>query len=240
MRIKPEFDNASIVLLGSFNPRIFQPAWFARHGMIGEKEAEKTVMLLQNKEECAFGVDTFELKVRLDHFLVTGVGDHPEHIKDLVISCFGKYLPHTPVVAMGINRNIHFDTGDFEVRDRVGSRLAPKDAWGEWGKEIQKSYDAPIYERGGMLSITMLQKNLQQVGEYDSSVQAQVEPSIKIEGNTGIFVGVSNQFQLMDNEKSVQNASLAVEALEANWETSMKRAAIIVDQIMALTEEYRT
>ncbi|MYE61139.1 MAG: hypothetical protein F4235_03655 [Candidatus Dadabacteria bacterium] len=91
-----------------------------------------------------------------------------------------------------------------------------------------------------MLSITMLQKNLQQVGEYDSSVQAQVEPSIKIEGNTGIFVGVSNQFQLMDNEKSVQNASLAVEALEANWEISMKRAAIIVDQIMALTEEYRT
>jgi hypothetical protein len=31
---KCESEGASIVLLGSFNPGIFQPAWFGAHGLI--------------------------------------------------------------------------------------------------------------------------------------------------------------------------------------------------------------
>ena len=241
MRIKPELDNASIVLLGSFNPRIFQPAWFAQHKMIGSKEAEQLANLFQFKEQVvAFRVDMFELNVQQNRFVINSLDDHPaEHIKDLVISCFGKYLPHTPVTAMGINRNVHFDTGDFEVRDRVGSRLAPKDAWGKWGEEIQKAYDEPRDKRGGMLSITMLQQNLRLEG-YNVSVQAKVEPSYKVEDGRGIFVDVNNHFELSDDGQSIPDASLAVETLEANWKTSMSRAAMIADQIMALTEKQKT
>ena len=40
MRIKPQIDHAVIVLVGRFNAAIFQPAWFALHKMLGEKEAE--------------------------------------------------------------------------------------------------------------------------------------------------------------------------------------------------------
>jgi hypothetical protein len=40
MRIKPQLDQATIVLVGRFNPAIFQPAWFALHKMLGQKEAE--------------------------------------------------------------------------------------------------------------------------------------------------------------------------------------------------------
>jgi hypothetical protein len=39
MRIVPEIDQASLVLLGRFNPAIFQPFWFARHGIVGADEA---------------------------------------------------------------------------------------------------------------------------------------------------------------------------------------------------------
>ena len=240
MRIGPKFDNASIVLLGSFNPRIFQPAWFARNKMIGDKEADQPANLFQLKEQVvAFRVNMFELNVQPNRFVITSLDDHPaEHIKDLVISCFGKYLPHTPVTAIGINRNVHFDTGDFEVRDRVGSRLAPKDAWGDWGKEIQGAYGEPIHGRGGMLSITMLQQNLQ-LDRCNVSVQAKVELSSRIENNTGIFIGINNHFELSEDQ-SIQDAALAVGTLETNWETSMSRASMIADQIMALTEENRT
>lgn len=235
MRIKPKFDNVNIVLLGSFNPQIFQPAWFAMQGMIGKKEAENPADMVQLKDQVVtFRVGMFGLSVQPDRFDISSLDDPHEHIKDLVVSCFGGHLPHTPVSALGINRSIHFDTGDFEIRDYIGSRLAPKDAWGEWGKEVEESrYEA----RGGMLSITMLQNNLRS-DRYKGSVQAKVEPSGRIGGSTGIFVHVNNHFELSEDEKSVCDASAAVDALESNWETSMNRAAMIVDQIMKLTEEY--
>lgn len=238
MRIKPKLENASIVLIGSFNPRIFQPAWFAHNGMIGTKEAEQPANLIQFREQMTvFRIEMFELNVGSDRFVITSLNDHPaEHIRDLVISCFGEYLPHTPITAIGINRSIHFDTGDFESRDRVGSRLAPKSAWGDWGREIEKSYEEPIDKRGGMLSITMLQQNVHLDG-CSVSVRAKVEPSYSIENSTGIFVDVNNHFELSSDEQSIQDASSAVEILETNWETSMSRAAKIMDQIMALTEE---
>lgn len=40
MRIEPEIGGASIVLLGSFNPKIFQPYWMAKHGLISDSAAE--------------------------------------------------------------------------------------------------------------------------------------------------------------------------------------------------------
>lgn len=125
MRIRPQLDHASIVLLGRFNPAIFQPAWFALHKMIGPKEAEAADQPLIHAEVSQFKVEQFELQILSDRFAITSLDAHPEHIRDLVISCFGHCLPHTPVRAMGINRSVHFDTGDFEIRDRVGNRLAP-------------------------------------------------------------------------------------------------------------------
>ena len=34
---RPEIKAFSIVLLGDFNPKIFQPAWFSAQGLIREK-----------------------------------------------------------------------------------------------------------------------------------------------------------------------------------------------------------
>lgn len=160
--------------------------------------------------------------------------------KDLLISCFGTFLPHTPVDSMGINRCVHFDTGDFDVRDRVGIRLAPKEAWGEWGKEIEEASgeDPDMYKRGGMTSITMLQRNLR-FEDRDLHVQARVEPSLRISNHTGIFVDVVNHFNLVANGVRDTSSATAVRTLEANWESSLRRAETIFDQIMKLTEECR-
>jgi hypothetical protein len=235
MRIKPQLDQATIVLVGRFNPAIFQPAWFALHKMLGQKEAETAEINLIQAGISQFKVDQFELLVLSDRFSVTSLNGHPEHIRDLVISCFGQNLPHTPVRAMGINRAAHFDTGSFEVRDRVGSRLAPKDAWGAWGREIEASPLEPREARGGMISIVM-QQNTRPDG-HKGHVQAKVEPSIRIANSTGIFVDVNDHFDLSGPEQAVQDTSSAVAVLEANWEVSLQRSAIIIDQIMALAEE---
>lgn len=239
MRIRPQIDQVSVVLLGSFNPAIFLPNWFAQNKMIGEKESGIPVRL-QTREELEFETGNLHIRASLERFEISSVTGQFEHVKDLLISCFGTFLPHTPVHSMGINRCVHFDTGDFDVRDRVGSRLAPKEAWGEWGKEIEEAAaeDADMYKRGGMTSITMLQKNLQFEGR-DLHVQARVEPSLRIGNHTGIFVDVVNHFNLLANGVQDTSSATAVRTLEANWESSLGRAETIFDQVMKLAEECR-
>jgi hypothetical protein len=237
MRIKPQLDQASIVLVGRFNPAIFQPAWFALHGMLGQKEAELSETKLIQAGVSQFKVDQFELLVLSDRFSITNIDGHPEHIRDLVISCFGQNLTHTPVQLMGINRAVHFDAGSFEVRDRVGGRLAPKDAWGDWGKEIEASPLEPRDARGGMISVVM-QQSVRPDG-YKGHVQAKVEPSVRMPNQAGIFVDVNDHFELRGTEQAVQDATMAVAVLEANWEASLRRSGMIIDQIMTLSEECR-
>ena len=235
VRIPPQTDHAHIVLVGHFNPSIYQPAWFAMHKMIGQNEAEAAEVELIHAELTKFKLTQFELQVLSGRFVITSLDAHPEHIKDLVVSCFGQFLPHTPIGSMGINRTVHFDTEDFEVRDRVGSRLAPKDAWGAWGDEILAGPREPEEARGGMTSITMRQ-SLRPDG-LRGNVQAKVGPSM-IDGPTGISVDVNDHFDLGSDEKP-QDAASAVATLEEHWVASRERSAMIVDQIMALTEECR-
>lgn len=236
MRIKHQIDRTTIVLHGSFNHALFQPAWFARHGMIGDKEAEDPDMSISSQES-RFKAALFEISVRRDRFFVGGRDSHSEHVRDLVVSCFGEFLPHTPVQTVQISRQIHFDAGSFEVRDRVGGRLAPKEAWGEWGKQIeeasQKSKDRS--EHGGMSSIVMVQ-NLKSEEGRSIRLAARVGPSAGIRNNAGILVDVANLFNPAE-KKAVQDASFAVGILRDCWETSLKRADFIFDQIMKLTEE---
>jgi hypothetical protein len=238
MRIKPQVDHSVIVLVGRFNPAIFQPAWFALHKMLGEKEAETAKIQAILGEVSQFRVDQFEVLVLPERFSITSLDAHPEHIRDLVISCFGQSLPHTPVRAMGINRVVHFDTGAFEVRDRIGSRLAPKDAWGSWGREIEAARGEPPEARGGLISIVMRQ-SLRPDG-HKGYLQAKVEPSARVANNTGIFVDVNDHFEFSTPELGVPDASSAVAVLEGNWEASLQRSAMIIDQMMALAEECRT
>jgi hypothetical protein len=204
---------------------------------LGRRRPRARKIKLIQAEVSQFKVDQFELLVLSDRFSISSLDGHPEHIKDLVISCFGENLPHTPVVAMGINRAVHFDTGSFEVRDRVGSRLAPKDAWGAWGKDIEASPLGPREARGGMISIVM-QQSIRPDG-HKGHVQARVEPSVRIANSTGIFIDVNDHFELRGPEQAVPDASSVVAILEANWESSLQRSGTIIDQIMALAEECR-
>ena len=40
MQISPQFEGVTIVLLGQFNPAIFQPAWLAAENLVRPQEAE--------------------------------------------------------------------------------------------------------------------------------------------------------------------------------------------------------
>jgi hypothetical protein len=157
MRIQPEISEVAIVILGSLNPRIFTPDWFARHGLFSAMEADRAVIDVVHAQITSFRTDWLTIQVQQDRFQASTTTAPYVKLSDLVVRTFREFLPHTPLAQLGINRQVHFDVGSFETRDRIGELLAPKTAWGDWAPDL-----SPDDKRshGGMTSLTMVQKKV--------------------------------------------------------------------------------
>ena len=99
----PEIQGMSIVLVGSFNPKIFHPAWFAAQKLIREKEAEEANIEVVTPAVAKFSLDWMRLQVIQEQFVVeTTQEPYYEILRDLVVGAFS-FLNHTPVTMLGIN-----------------------------------------------------------------------------------------------------------------------------------------
>jgi hypothetical protein len=219
----------TVVLVANFNPRIFQPFWLAKNGLISEKAAETAEIAIIHQEVTAFSMESlFQLTVERNRFSIE------RKIAPLVLICgttmriFGDLLPHTPINAMGINRVVHFHVGEAE-RERIGLRLAPRELWGDWGKAVTSGEGV---KHGGLQSLTLIQRN---VSDRPAGwIQAKVEPSVVIGGGrTGIYVEVNDHYQLTD-PKQAEDPSEMMKLLNAVFDKSIKYAESIIDQIMSL------
>jgi hypothetical protein len=127
--LSTEMEGWNIVLLGNFNPTIFQPLWFAKHGLIGETEAQAAEVQIIRPELTIFKTGIFSINVTLERFQIdTVTAQAAEPIRDLVIGTF-KVLQETPVAQMGINRHQHFKMGSVDDWHTVGHKVAPKTVW---------------------------------------------------------------------------------------------------------------
>ena len=61
MRIAPENDTSTIVLVGSLNPAIFHPAWFALNEIVGKEEINDAKIDVVHKEVSRFVVRGIEI-----------------------------------------------------------------------------------------------------------------------------------------------------------------------------------
>ena len=234
MRIQPEVDIASIVLIGSFNPRIFRPEWFRATEIIGIEEAEAAKIQIIHEAISVFSLDWAQIRVEQNRFAID-VQDPPLiRAHDLVLKIFSEFLIHTPIHQMGINRVVHFSVGDFNTRDKIGKLLAPHDPWGEWGTKIVGS-NPQLH--GGMRALLMSQ--LEREDGYRGSINARVEPSQRPSLTlTGIYMEVNDHFVIGEADQ-ITGSVEAMAILESQWLASMQRSEGIIDQIMALKDRVR-
>jgi hypothetical protein len=52
----PEVEGVNVVLLGSFNPRIFDPWWFAKEGLIQDDEAKNAEITVMTSNVAVFSL----------------------------------------------------------------------------------------------------------------------------------------------------------------------------------------
>ena len=127
--VKILLDRSSIVLVGSFNPTIFQPAWFGHHQLLRDAEASDAKVEFINPQLSHFKTDWLEVQVTRDRFMVLNRnGGYEEPLLDLVISVFA-LLEHTPVTALGMNREVQLEFATVEEWHQLGHLVAPKEPW---------------------------------------------------------------------------------------------------------------
>src|SRR5436190_5727882 len=101
---RPELAGSSIVLVGSFNPAIFHPVWFAQQGLMPEAETVGPAnerggpkIEIIHSQIAAFQTESFVVNVTTDRFSVTTKPTKPGiALRDLVTGTFS-VLEHTPV-----------------------------------------------------------------------------------------------------------------------------------------------
>ena len=230
MRIEPEISVVGVVLLGKFNPAIFTPAWFALHDLLSKGAAECAQLQVAHQQVTAFSADWLRLGVTPERFSVETLLAPHIRLCDLVLRVFKEHLSHTPLNALGINRNVHFRVGSFAERERIGRTLAPVEPWGAWAKQIGLNS-----EHGGMTSLTMARIAPEGRPKGDS-INVTVEPSARIgDGQLGVYVRVNDHYSV--ESSSPETGQRLMGLIEENFETSLKRSDGVIDHVMSLEKE---
>ncbi len=206
---KPEIEAVAIVLVGSFNPRIFHPAWFAKEGLIQEGEWQSAEIRIITSDAAVFSIGWMALEVLHDRFCITtNQPQYFEPLRDLALGTF-KLLRHTPIKQLGINKLEHYRSSNHEEWHQLGHRLAPKEGW------------AGLLEKPGMRKLTM---EGVRPDKYAGRILVTVEPSSKI--NPGVYFELNDHYEI-DVVEEGRSSDRAMEILSESWQESLERAAKI-------------
>jgi hypothetical protein len=214
--LNAEVEGLTIVLVGSFNPAIFQPAWLAAQKLIPEAEAEKAAINVITPDVAVFSIGWAALSIEKDKFIVES--DQPafyEAARDLIFGIF-RVLRHTPVKYLGINCRSHFRVEKPEMLLTMGHLLAPKVYWNDVVKN-------PLLRSMRMLS--------ERTDGHHGSVNVTIEPSLRI--TPGVFLQVNDHFEFPDNEP----VTAATGVLNSVFQDSLARAEKIMQHLLTLRHE---
>lgn len=210
-----EKEGASVVMVGSFNPSIFQPRWLASLGMIRAEEADSATISTIQVQVADFQTEWFRMQVLQNRFLLQSLdATHYGPIHDLVAGIF-RLLPHTPVNRLGIARWFHYRMESTEVWHEVGNKLAPKEFW------------HPLVETPGLRSMMMQGRR---TGAESGTLFVKIEPSLVIQ--PGVFIEVTEEYAAHGDE-DLADAKWVPERLDKHWEPIMKYAEDVSQGLLA-------
>jgi len=202
----PVADTTTIVLLGSFNPKIFQPVWLGTEGLVSKTEAERAEIQVIHPEVAVLSVGPFSLQVLGERFVAET--DQPAYfvpLRDLVVGIF-RLLRHTPARALGINRQMHFKVAEDLSWEGLGAAIMESIPWAE---ALQGSQSVGLDLRGSRAK------------SENGYVQVRLEPS-NIEKD-GIFVRVNDHYET-SGENSQLGLQAITEIIEAEFTGSIERS----------------
>ena len=218
----PAIEEASIVLLGSFNPAILQPQWLAKQSLIRPEEAkhaegEKNFVVTRDLAVIRLG--WLDLQVLPDRF--TATTSDPSHFETLLecVSGIFQFLEFTPVTAMGVNCGLHWELSDSETWPALEEAVAPKDMW-------QELLSGP---HNGPLQLTSLSLRGERDGSPAEYVNVKVEPSARVP--QGLFLHTNEHYQFAPNTPAVESMGI----LRHNWSGALAATKQLASSLIERT-----
>lgn len=241
--MKPEVSMASVVFIGRFNPSDFLPQKLAEAGVIGEDEAASTLLqaLIPN-QVVEYSLPWGKLQVFTDRLILEATHIPYVRIADLAIKALREVAVNSVVNQLGINWSAHYKVASIKARDDIGKRLAPPSAWGTWGNEIAKSFDAPVSDgiHGGLVALVM--RRIKPDDREAGWIDARVEPSSKILASEGIYFLINDHYQLNPESYKIdvtggdsellKPTEKLLETLERNFDVSIERSENIIREVL--------
>lgn len=188
---------ASIVVVGSFNPTIFQPEWLSRNNLISTRDYESVDVELIHQDISLFGFSWGRLDVKKELYTLRGKDEaFFPMLRDLSIGIF-QLLEHTPVKAIGVNSILSYIIDSEEKWHRIGDALVPKAIWNKY-----------LNGYVGMTRVSV--KSESRSDENSDAVNVSISPTLG-NGKKGVIVDINNHFV-------VDNTNKLVEILSDRWE----------------------
>lgn len=218
----PERHGNGIILAGSFNPQIFQPAWLAAQNLIRPAESENADIQIVHSEIVAYRLDWAHIEVDREKLEIvsTPKSETPEQIRDLALGVI-EILRHTPIHLVGIKFFGHHALKDQAERDKIGWTLVPP---GPFEGQIQGP---------GMRTLRVVGRHPGEEDKGDSGLMVTIEPSNPL-NPYGVFISVVDQFEVAEESEPSIGAGPAIDCIKENWSKSIKRASAITDDVLAL------
>lgn len=201
-----EFESIDIVMVGSFNPGIFHPAWLSSRGLLPEGDAEEAQINIVTPDVSQFSTEWLTIEVLAGRLrLATHLPPYYPSLRDLASGVL-TLLPQTPIGAIGLNYLAHVKLKNDDQWHALGHKLAPKDLW------------AQILKDPGMRRLVI---EAQREDGRDGHVMVAVEPSMRVQ--PGVFISTNDHYAGPPIEKG-QGAGWALDAINDCWEQSLERS----------------
>jgi hypothetical protein len=233
MRVPPQVSAASIVALGHFNPLIFRPDWLEGKEIIVGNDFEKLKISIVHPEIVSYEIPWGNFQADRNNFTIATTREPLVRVHDFFVRCF-QFLPETPIRAVGLNREVHFETASEGARDRVGDVLAPKDFWGDFVRSGEQ-------KTGGVRSLIMEQaipkegRLVRTDGKF-GYIWVRVEPSVRGDIRYGIFTQVNDHFDLVTLLDKLSDGRVAADLVTEQFERSIANSERLIDRIMDLAD----
>jgi hypothetical protein len=233
MRVPPQVSVASIVALGHFNPLIFGPDWLKDKQIIVGNDFEKLKISIVHPDIVSYEIPWGSFQADRNNFTITTAREPLVRVHDFFVRCF-QFLPETPIRALGINREVHFETASEAVRDRVGDVIAPKDFWGDFVR-------AGGQKTGGVRSLIMEQSipkegRLVRIDGRFGYVWVRVEPSLRPDIRYGIYTQVNDHFDLITPPNKLSDGGAVADLVTEQFERSIANSERLIDHVMGLAD----
>ncbi|SHI15977.1 hypothetical protein [Desulfofustis glycolicus] len=203
----------SIVLIGKFNPVIFQPYWFSANKLIGEQDGSKADIKIIHQDVVNFGLDWCNIEITRDRYVINTTLDYAiEMIRDLTIGTF-QLLVHTPIKMLGVNTELHFDLKSEHIWHKFGHNLTPKTPY--WNSLINP----------GMLSVSV---RGDRPDDYIGKINVDAKGSK--ETKFGVSVRVNDHYETQESETS--GCQQILDILISDWANSEQRANDIIRGVL--------